>query len=224
MELFLSEIFSFPVIIFTIPLNILMLFWLVAFAGLVDIEILDFDTDIDTESTSSHDAKSGTSGASFLESIGLDGVPLVVALTFLDLYAFAFVYMMRKYLAPLFDGILSVTVVGSLMALIAVLIALPLAALSIKPLRRFFITHEGMYKDEMIGLICVLITGKVTEDFGQAITEDGQSLNVRAATPNDMKKGAKVALIQFDRVTDTYTIVSEAELLAISSSSLPLRN
>jgi len=219
MDLFLADVFSFPTIIFTIPLIVLMLFWLFAFAGLIDIEIFDFDTDKETDADS---GKAGSSSATVFETLGLDGVPLTVALTLLDLYAFAFIYLLRKYLAPLFDGILSATLIGSLMALIAVLIAIPLAALSIKPLKRFFVTHEGLYKDEMIGLICVLTTGKVNEDFGQAITEDGQSLSVRATTPNDMCKGAKVALIEIDKVSDTYTVVSEAELIAMSSSSVPL--
>lgn len=222
MDLFLTEVFSFPVVIFTVPLIILMLFWLLAFAGLVDMEIFDVDADAETGSDTSTDAKSSATGSSFLETLGLDGVPLTVALTLVDLYAFAFVYLMRKYLAPLFDGVISATAIGGLMALFAVIIAIPLAAVCIKPLRRFFETHEGADKDQMIGLICTLTTGKVTETFGQAITADGQSLSVRASVPNDLTKGAKVALIQFDRMADTYLVVSEEELMAMSSSSEPL--
>ncbi|GAA0858719.1 hypothetical protein [Aliiglaciecola litoralis] len=220
MDFFLSEVFSFPTVIFTIPLIVLMLFWLLAFAGLVDMEIFDLDSDINPDSTI--DGKASASGTSFLETLGLDGVPLTVALTLIDLYAFALVYLMRKYLTPLFDGVISATAIGGIMALLAVVVAVPLAALCIKPLRRFFETHEGTNKQHMIGYICTLTTGKVTEDFGQAITEDGQSLSVRASTPNDMIKGARVALIDFDSVTDTYTVVSEAELMAMSSSTEPL--
>ena len=84
MELFLSEVFSFPTIIFTVPLIIFMLFWLMAFAGLIDIEILDLDVDADSDA----DATSST----WIQNLGLDGVPLTVALTLVDIYAFAFTY------------------------------------------------------------------------------------------------------------------------------------
>ncbi|WJG10059.1 OB-fold-containig protein [Aliiglaciecola sp. LCG003] len=222
MDVFLSEIFSFPTLIFTIPLIVLMLFWLLAFAGLVDIEIFDMSPDVDADASSN--VKADATGSSFLESLGLDGVPLTVALTIIDIYAFALVYLLRKYLAPLFDGVLSATAIGGILALVSLVIALPLAALSIKPLRRFFVTYEGANKDEMIGLICILTTQKVTSSFGQAVTPDGQTLSVRAQEPNDMLKGSRIALIDFDKITDTYIVVSETELMAMSSSSLPLNN
>jgi len=220
MDVFLAEIFSFPVVIFTLPLIVLMLFWLLAFAGLVDMEIFDIDVEVDADSDASADGTSAT----WLESLGLDGVPLTIALTIVDIYAFAFIYLMRKYLSPLFDGILSATATGGLLAILAIVLALPISAICIKPLRRFFYTHEGVGKNHMIGYICTLTTQTVTESFGQAVTDDGQTLNVRAPIPNEMEKGTRIALIDFDAITNCYSVVTEQELMSMSSSDLPLNS
>jgi hypothetical protein len=215
MDLFLNEVFSFPTVIFTIPLIILTLLWLMAFAGLLDLDILDFGTDSDTSSDTDADATS----TSWLETLGLNGVPLTVALTLIDIYAFSFTYLARKYAAPLFDGVLTATAQGAVVAAFAIIIALPLSALCIRPLRRFFVTHEGLAKNELIGTICTLTTLTVNEHFGQAITPDGMVLTVRSASPNTMSKGSKIVLIDYLLEQDCYSVVSESELMAMSSAT-----
>ncbi|KXI28260.1 OB-fold-containig protein [Paraglaciecola hydrolytica] len=215
MDLFLNEVFSFPTIIFTIPLIILTLLWLMAFAGLLDLDILDFGTDSDAGG----DAEAGSAGTSWLEKLGLNGVPLTVSLTLIDIYAFSFTYLARKYAAPLFDGVLTATAQGAVVAAFAIVIALPLSALCIRPLRRFFITHEGVAKNELIGTICTLTTLSVSETFGQAVTPDGMVLSVRASSPNTIGKGNKIVLIDYLVAQDCYSVVTESELMAMSSSS-----
>jgi hypothetical protein len=213
MDVFFNDILSFPTVIYTFPLIILVLFWLTSFAGLVDMEILDFDVDTDTDA----DSESGTS--SWLQKFGLDGVPLTVALTFVDFYAFIFTYLAKKHLLPLLDGIITGAALGGIIALIAVIIAIPLAAFCIKPLRPVFHTHEGMSKSELIGTLCTVTTQTVSDTFGQATTDDGMILSVRAPQPNDIKKGSRIALIQFDSENDTYAIVTEAELMGAATST-----
>ncbi|MDP5033215.1 MAG: DUF1449 family protein [Paraglaciecola sp.] len=214
MDAFLNDIFSFPTVIFTVPLIVLTLLWLMAFAGLLDLDILDFDAD------TSSDAGSETNSVSWLEKLGLDGVPLTVSLTLIDIYAFSFTYLARKYAAPLFDGALTATAQGAIVATFAIVIALPLSALCIKPLRRFFATHEGVAKSELIGTICTLTTLTVNETFGQAVTPDGMILSVRATTPNTISKGSKIVLIDYLVAQDSYSVVTESELMAMSSRSL----
>lgn len=212
MELFLSEIFSFPTIIFTVPLIVLMLFWLLAFAGLVDIEIFDIDTDATDNSASD------ASGGGWLNSLGLSGVPLTVALTLVDIYAFAFTYLARKYLMPLLDGMLTATAVGFIIAIFAVVIAIPVAALCCKPLRKVFHTHEAVAKRDLNGVICTVSTLSVTETFGQATTDDGMIYSIRAQTPNDLAKGSRVVLLEYSEQDDSYSVATEAEVMAMSSS------
>lgn len=209
MDLFLNDIFSFPTLLFAFPFVILMLFWLLAFAGLVDLEVLDFDSDIES------DGQPGDT--TWLETLGLDGVPLTVVLTLIDLYGFALTYLAKKHILPIFDGILTATATGAIIAFLAVVIALPITMLTVKPLRKFFHTHEGAAKSELIGTLCSVTTQTVSEKFGQATTDDGMVLRVTAKTPNDLQKGSRVALLAYDRDLDSYSVVSEAELMAMSS-------
>jgi hypothetical protein len=213
MDLFLNEIFSFPTIVFAFPLVIFMLFWLLAFAGLVDIEIFDIDGDIEPDI----DTDPETQSVPWLQKLGLDGVPLIVALTLLDIYAFAFTYLARKHLLPLFDGVLTATAIGAITAFVAVVIALPITAVSVKPLRRLFHTHEAITKNELIGTICTVSTQTVSETFGQVTTDDGMTLSVFAKSPNTMARGSRVVLIEFNKEQDIYQVVTEEELMEMSS-------
>ena len=220
MDMFLNEAFSFPTIIFAFPLVIFLLYWLVALAGFVDLDILDFDIDTDADADTDGDGSSG----GWLNKLGLDGVPLTVALTLVDLYAFAFVYLMRKYLTPLFDGLLTATAVGALFAIFAVLLAIPISAVCIKPLRRVFDTHEAVSKDSLTGTFCTVTTQTVSESFGQAVSDDDMILSVRCAEPNDIKKGSRVVLLEYLKQDDAYSVVTEQELMAASSSQQPLNS
>lgn len=210
MDQLIEYFFSLPMIVFTIPLIILVFIWAFTLLGMLDIEIFDF---------LSADDVSGEAGdgGNIFSKLGLDGVPLTVALTLVDVYGLAFAYLARKYLMPLLDGILAATALGALIALVALVIAIPLAAVCIKPLKRFYVIHEGESKDEMMGTICVVKTQKVTNDFGQAVGKDGMIFSIRASEPNTIKQGDRVALLEYDALTDTYSVTSEHELMAMSS-------
>ncbi len=209
MDDFLQYIFSFPIIAFTIPLMIMIVFWIFALLGTIDIEILD--PDIDSESAD------GT-GSSFLESLGLDGVPLTVAITLVEIYGFVFVYLARKFITPLFDGILTATASGFVTAIFSLVLAIPFAAYTSKPLRRVFVTHEAIEKSDLIGTYCIVTTQTVTQTFGQARAEDGMIYSVRTAPDQQIAGGSTVVLIDFNKDDDTYTVVTEAELMAVSST------
>lgn len=216
MDIFLDTFFSAPTLYFSIPFIFLMFFWVLTIAGMADFEILDFL--VDTDSGADSDTEAGQN--SWLEKLGLDGIPLTVVLTLIDIYALALTYLARKYLMPLFDGILSATAIGLIVALFAIIIALPIAAISSKPLRRFFYTHEAISKNELVGTICTVTTQTVTDTFGQATTDDGMILTVRAPTPNDIGKGTRVALIEYNNDPDTYSVVTETELMTMSSDTI----
>ncbi|WP_111977015.1 OB-fold-containig protein [Algibacillus agarilyticus] len=205
MDLFLTEVFSFPNIIFSLPLVVIFFFWLVALLGFVDIEIADIEPEIENDNQTE---------TSWLQKLGLDGAPLMVVLTFLDAYGLGLSYVARKFMMPLADELITSAVLGSLIALFAVVVAIPLTAISIKPLRRFFYTHEAVSKSDITGQICVVTTTKVTNKFGQAVLDDGSMvLSVRADEPNNISKGDRIALISYDKNNDHFWVVTEYELL-----------
>ncbi len=208
MDLFLDYIFSFPIVAFTVPLMIMIVFWIIALLGAIDIEILDGSGD--TESSE------GT-GSSFLESLGLDGVPLTVAITLIELYGFVFAYLAKKYISPLFDGVITATATGLIIVVLAFVVAIPLAAISSKHMRQFFTTHEAIQKSELIGTVCTVTTQTVTESFGQARAEDGMIYSVRTSPGEVIPGGSLVVLIDFDKEKDIYIVVTESELMGTHS-------
>jgi hypothetical protein len=214
LEAFLDNIFSFPTVIFTVPTIVIVLFWFSAFLGLMDIEIFDADVDGGADSGAPDMDGDATSSSDLLSNLGLDGVPLTVAITLIDVYAFAFTYVAKQQLAPLLDGVLTATVAGTVIALGAVFIALPVAAISCRPLRKVFVTHEAPAKSDLIGKICTVSSGSVTETFGQAASEDGTVVvNVRAESPNEFSRGDRIVLLGFDADSDSFTIVAHDELM-----------
>lgn len=208
MDLLTEYLFSLPMIVFTIPMLILAMTWLVTLLGMLDMDVFDFSGDVDADADT---------GGDWLSTLGLDGVPLMVAVTIVDFFGLAFTYVARKYLMPLLDGIFTGAVMGILVALAALVIAIPIAALCIKPLRRFFVSHEGASKDQLMGTLCIVRTQYVSESFGQAVGDNDMTFSIRAKQPNDLKQGSRVALIDYDSLSDTYTVVSETELRAMSS-------
>lgn len=206
MDSFLNEIFSFPIIIFTLPLIFLLMYWALALLGLIDIELIDFDVP---------EADGDVQGnGSWLSSLGLDGVPLAVSVLFVDFYAWLFTFFGKKIFTQLFDDVLTGAAMGGLVALVAVIIAIPLAVLSVKPLKRIFATQLGPNKSELTGKTCILTTTKVTETFGQAELEDGSMiLSVRADEPNKFNKGTRLILLGYDEETDRYDVMSEDKFL-----------
>lgn len=208
METLFSEAFSWPLIVYTVPLILCAVFWLFSLLGAVDIEIFDIDFDTDGDSDA---------GTNWLEKLGLSGVPLVIALTFVEFYAFIFTYMGRKFLQPFMDGIVSGIAAGTIIALVGLVIALPISAVCIKPLRRFFVTHEGERKHDLYGTKCTIMTSNVTPTFGQAQGDDGMVFSVRATEPNALKKGSRVVLLEYTKADDTYSVVAESELMSLSS-------
>ncbi|WP_462156828.1 hypothetical protein [Pseudoalteromonas sp. GB56] len=206
MESFLNEVFSFPMIIFTLPLIFLLMYWALALFGLLDIELLDLNA--------SDNEGDVTGGGNWLSFLGLEGVPLAASMLFLDFYAWLFTFAGKKIITHLFDGSLTGAAMGSIVALVALIVAIPLTVLSIKPLKRMFKMQLGPNKSELTGKVCVLTTTKVTKDFGQAELEDGSMiLNIRADEPNNLKKGTRLVLLGYDEQTDRYDVISEDKFL-----------
>jgi hypothetical protein len=201
-HIMLTEFFNFPLIFFTFPALILSFLWLVSVLGFLDIEFLDFDFSSDTE----------VDGSSLFEKLGFDGVPLLVILTLVDFYGLAFTYSAKKILLPLFDDLLTATAAGATIAIFSLIIAIALTSVCVRPMRRFFVVHEGESKDDWVGLICTVTTQQVTETFGQASSDQGLVMSIRANTPNIMKKGTRIVLLEYIQSEDCYTVITEEEL------------
>jgi len=101
-------------------------------------------------------------------------------------------------------------------------IALPIAALLIRPLAPVFAVREGKSNADYIGHVCTITTGRVDTGFGQATIEDGGTvlaIAVRCDRPGELARGDKALIIEFDRERSAYLVEPSAEMLGAERST-----
>ncbi|MDE1463234.1 OB-fold-containig protein [Spartinivicinus poritis] len=209
METFLSTIISFPTAIYTTLLGIVLCYWLFALIGMMDIDILDGDMDIDADGDI--DGTAGISG--LMVTLGLTGVPITIIISFLVFWGWLFTYFASLFLLQLLPFNWLQWLVGAGVIVISFGLSIILTARCIRPLKPFFKSHH--HQESLVGRQCVISTSKVTEKFGQAICDLGSTeliINIRHKEPNSLKKGDKVTILEHNKEHNTYT-VSELDLI-----------
>ncbi|MGW7446766.1 hypothetical protein [Kitasatospora sp. NPDC054795] len=126
-----------------------------------------------------------------LDALGLGGVPVTVAVSLLVALAW-FVSLAGTVLtsgAPARGGVFAVALVASWAG----------TRVLVRPLSRLFPQDRPVTRGDFVGRVCVIRTGRVTADFGQAevTAEDGSTatVQVRTATPEPALTAGRTALI-----------------------------
>ncbi|ABC27875.1 conserved hypothetical protein [Hahella chejuensis KCTC 2396] len=213
MEAYLATIFSFPTVVFTVLLGIVVCYWILAIIGLLDLDPFDLDLDLDVA-----DAQ-GLAG--LMVTLGLTGVPLPLVLSFLAMYGWLLTYFVSLYiLIPMFGGVI-LYIAGAGVIAIAFGISILLTAKSIRPLRPLFRKAYGTAsaKVVVIGRTGTVRSGSISETFGEAeITIDGAHLilKVRGEAGLNLKRGDKVIFIKYLEAENAYQVMPEEDFLADS--------
>ncbi|MEV7602381.1 hypothetical protein AB0O91_33920 [Kitasatospora sp. NPDC089797] len=140
-----------------------------------------------------HGADGGGTGhhGGVLDALGLGGVPATVAVSLLVALAW-FVSLAGTVLtsgAPARGGVFAVALVASWAG----------TGLLVRPLRRLFPEDRPVTRGDFVGRVCVVRTGRVTADFGQAEVTAGDgstaTVQVRTAAPEPDLTAGRTALI-----------------------------
>ncbi len=215
MEVFLNNIISFPVVVYTFLLVVIICYWLLALLGAVDIDMFDLDLDIDTGLETDMDAEGLSGVTGFMLKWGLTGVPVTVVISILVASAWLVCYAVVSLVFPLLPWDTLRGVMGLALLLISFALAIPITAQFIKPIKQVFVSHTAANKASFIGSECLVKTGSVTETFGQAEYEDGGAgmlFDIRAATADGIKKGDLVVLKKYDEESGSYWVIKTSEL------------
>lgn len=179
----LDASFSFPAVIFSVLMVLVIVYWLIVLIGALDIDLLDADADVDA----------GGGLAGLLSGIGLGGVPVMVALSLL----IAFAWFTSLVGTVLVSGLLRVAVI--IAALVVGWIA---ARVLVSPLRRLFPDDKAPSRHDFVGKLCLIKTSRVDTEFGQAevTAADGSTaiIQVRrhdADAPTEPLSAGNAALI-----------------------------
>lgn len=234
MEDFLQTVLSFPTVIYTTGLGIVLVYWLTVILGALDIDVFgvdgDLDWDVDVGADGVGDVADGadvgdagdagdggdaggegegsTSGlAAIMTVLRLRHAPLTVTLTVVLLAGWVGAYVGARILLPLLP--VPAWLGALLVALLAFVLALPVASLLTRPLGPLFVVHQGRSKQSYVGTTCTIRTGRVDARDGQAIIdEDGTSLLVRVRCDDEgaLKRGDAALIIGYHAEADVYDV------------------
>lgn len=195
---FLRAALEFPAVLFGPALVVVIAYWLFVLVGAVGVDVLDGGGDIGTET-----AQTGPAGA--FAAFGLGGVPVALALSLLLSIAW-------------FLSLVCTALSGSTWLR---LLALPLASagawsvtrLLVRPLRRLFREEEGITRRELVGRVCIVRTGRVGPDFGQAevAAEDGSASVVQVRTDDahearSLTAGSSALIFDYDDAGEFFRV------------------
>ncbi|XQF93330.1 hypothetical protein ACOBV9_04840 [Pseudoalteromonas espejiana] len=128
---FLNLALTFPTIIFTALLLVVVLFWAITLLGFADIDM--FESDLDVEANSSN-----TNSTGLFSSFGFGSIPITVSISLVVMLSWLVnIYAHKLFAYLLGDGILFY-VFGLVMLVVSAIIALPIAIIISKPLQGFF--------------------------------------------------------------------------------------
>ncbi len=215
MQGFLESIVAFPTVVFTVLMGIALLFWAVSMLGGIDLD--GFDVDLDADIDLDGDADGGAAHTGLLDTLGLAGVPISIAATALVFFAWVISFVASSWLLPLVGG----GVVGTLatvgIGIGSFLLAIPPAAICMRPLRGAFTTHRAVRKRTLVGSICTITTQRVTDTYGQAEIRDGGAgllMQVRCREGVTLSRDDTAVVCEYDAEEDIYVIAPADQLSA----------
>lgn len=193
MRAFGDAALGYPTALFSFALLVVIGYWGAVLLGGLDVDALHGGHGGEGVDASAHDG--GFAG--FLSGLGLGGIPATVTLSLLIAVAW-FVSLVG---AVLTDGAL----LGTAVLVCALLSAWAATGLLLWPLRRLLPPERPPSRRDFVGRVCVIRTGRVGPDFGQAevTADDGSTavVQVRATYPDEQFTNGSSALI-FDYVAD----------------------
>lgn len=219
---------SFPSVIYTVLLGVVLVYWAFVIAGVVDLDSADpaaaakgamegatkgvleghvaadgdFDVDIDGDG---HEA--GVLAA-LMSALRLKRVPVTTVLsllvTFSWLASVVAMQIVTRVLPNFGEALLAWVVLFA-----APLLALPLTMLAVRPLARVFVEKRVTSRADLIGKTCVVRTGKVTEGFGEGTLEDGGAglvVRVRVDGGKPLSRGDHALITDWDPERDAFVV------------------
>jgi hypothetical protein len=183
MEEFIGTAFGYPTAFLSVLLVVVVLYWLLAAVGVLD-----------------GDGVGGFEGA--LAGLDLDGVPSTVVLSLVTAFSW-FACLGGSVLLNGSDLSSPVVIaLGVAVLLVALVVGVFLTRLLAWPLRKLFPNGPQASRNDFVGRPCVIRTGTVTHDFGQAevTAADGSSavVQVRQAGQDVLVAGSTALIFDYD--------------------------
>ncbi|SCG48610.1 hypothetical protein [Micromonospora inositola] len=184
---FLGTALSFPTVLFSFLLLVVVGYWLLVLTG-----VLDLGDDLDVD---------GVPGG-VLAGLGLGGLPATIVFSLLVAVAWFVSLAGTVLLDELGLGVAARVAISVGVLLAALLGAWLVTRLVAVPLGRLFPTGTESSRHAFVGSLCTIRTGRVTADFGQAevTAADGSSAVVQVRQPGAeaLRAGSSALIYDYD--------------------------
>lgn len=242
---FLAVALSFPAVVYTVLLGVSLVYWVFVIIGAAHVNLLGegaadaaADAALDgvakgalegatkgvIEGAAEHfDGADGDVGevdgggaAGAVAALKLRSAPATVVLSVLILFSWIVVTGGMQLLAAF-----AITGIAATLAKIALLVLSPVLALlptslAVRPLARVFTPPVATKHVSLVGKLCTIRTGTVTDRFGEATLEDGGAgvvVRVRVETGEKLGRGDQAVIVAYDAERQEFTVAPMEGLL-----------
>ena len=214
MSTFLQYALGFPTFIFGALLVFMLLYWVIAFMGLVDVDSIDHWVLFDGSDHAHGVEHSASALAGLLLKVGLGGIPLTVILTVLFLLSWLASYVMSHFVPAVQGWTLVNIATGSAVAAAAVVTGFFATVLVLRPLRG--IVNKIAPAEEpkvLLGRVGLVRSAVVNASQGYGSVDDGGGgLNLQMRSPErELTRGTEIVLIEHLPEHNAWRVVSKAE-------------
>lgn len=237
MNPFLESILAFPTVFFTILMGVILTYWLFVIIGAIGIDVLDGDVDLSAGAKAAsgaleggakavggvfegadahghadhagHDHDVDAHDAGLFAALGFAGIPVTISFSFVVFASWTLSFLGRNAVFELLGSIVPSIVLSGGIFLLSLVLGTLVAALAVRPLHPIFITKKAPGRQELMGRVCTVNSGSVTQSFGHATFEDGGAgliLNIFCSKANQLKRGDQALILGYDPVRHVYEV------------------
>jgi hypothetical protein len=215
---FLTLVTTFPVVVYTVLLGASLVYWVFVVIGAVsfDSHHADGGLDLDGDGIPDHlQHADGADGhheggglAGMMAALKLRSAPATVVLSILVLFS----WLLAIVGLQLLSGVVFVEAMGAVKLLLlfaAPILALFPTSIAIRPLAKIFAPPKAVANQDLVGKLCTIRTGTVTDKFGEATLDDGGAglvVRVRVDTGQKLGRGEQAVIVGYDDERREYTV------------------
>lgn len=218
MEEFVRIALTFPPVLFSFMLIVVVVYWIFMVLGVLDLDLFDFDVDLDLDVDLDIATDAGLEGAAesaqgifaaIFSALSIGRVPVTISFSIFTLFGWAMSFAGVFHLENTVGEPLGWLVKTGVFAATFIL-SLVIAGTVVRPMRGLFETTTRRGQDTLIGQLVRVSTGRVDSKFGQATLEDGGAgliLSIRCDdTENNLQRGQQALIVGYDEPSNIYYV------------------
>ncbi|NMO16566.1 hypothetical protein [Pyxidicoccus fallax] len=155
-----------------------------------------------------HDHDAHVDGG-ILSALGFAGIPLTVSVSLVSFISWFLSVWSAQPVHAALGQMLPSWLISTVLGLLCFMVGTVSAGVAVRPLRPVFVAKKAPGRDSLMGRVCTISSGSVTDENGHATFEDGGAgviLNVVCSKSNGLKRGEPALILSYDSTRDVYEV------------------